>query len=309
MSRIRAGQPDLSVEVGSLQLTNPLCSASGCFGYGLDCDPLLPPEVFGGVVTKTVTPQPRKGNPVPRLRETSSGLLNSIGLENCGLSPFILEKIPALAARGIKPIVSISAGDPQGFADMASALNREPVAALELNLSCPNVASAGANFATDPGAVVEIVAAVKGAFTAGPVWVKLTPNVTDITAIAAAAAAGGADAVCAINTLLGMDIDLTTGRSPFARTTAGLSGPAIMPVALAAVYRISRSVEIPVVGIGGIASAEDVLKFLAAGASAVQVGTIVFRDPTLPARILDELAAWLTERGCDSISELETAWR
>ena len=299
--------PDLSVRVGDVALANPLLAASGCFGYGLDGDPLLPPEAFGAVVTKTVTPAPRRGNPPPRLAETAAGLLNSIGLENVGLAAFLDEKLPALAARGLRPVVSLAAGSPPEFAAMARALDPAAVLALELNLSCPNVAPGGANFATDPAAVAVVTRAVRDAF-AGPVWVKLTPNVTDIAEVAAAAARAGADAVCAINTLLGMDIDLETGRSPFARVTAGLSGPAVLPVALAAVWRIRQAVDVPVVGIGGAASAADVLKFLAAGADAVQLGTALFSDPGLPGRILAGLEAELERRGCASIAQLRALW-
>jgi dihydroorotate dehydrogenase (NAD+) catalytic subunit len=307
----RAPAVSLAASVGSLTLANPLLAASGCFGYGLDYDPLLPPETFGAVVTKTITPAPRQGNPMPRIAETPAGMLNSIGLENVGLAAFLAEKLPALAARGVAPVVSISAGSAREFAAMAARIERapEPVLALELNLSCPNVAEHGANFATDPAAVRAITRAVKDAFARGPVWAKLSPNVTDIGLIAKAAEAGGADAIAAINTLLGMDIDLATGRSPFARVTAGLSGPAIFPVALAAVWRIARSVKIPVVAIGGAASGEMVLKFLAAGASAVQLGTALFADPGLPARVLDELETALRERGCASLDALRAHWQ
>jgi len=300
--------PDLSLRIGGLELANPLLAASGCFGYGLDYDPILPPELFGAIVTKTVTPQPRAGNPVPRLAETPAGMLNSIGLENVGLEGFLADKLPELSARGVRPVVSISAGSADEFADLARALDGSAALALELNLSCPNLTEGGANFATDPQAVAAITRAATGAFASGPVWVKLTPSVTDIGEIAAAAEAAGADAVCAINTLVGMDIDLETGRSPFARVTAGLSGPAIFPVALAAVWRIARRVTIPVVGIGGAASTADVLKFLAAGAAAVQIGTALFSDPGLPPRILRELEDHLERRGCRDLGELRTLW-
>jgi len=307
----RVATVSLAVQVGALRLRNPLLAASGCFGYGLDYDPLLPPETFGAVVTKTITPAPRRGNPMPRIAETPAGMLNSIGLENVGLAAFLAEKLPALAARGVAPVVSISAGSAREFAAMAARLERapEPVLALELNLSCPNLAEHGANFATDPEAVRAITRAVKEAFGRGPVWAKLSPNVTDIGAIAKAAEAGGADAIAAINTLLGMDIDLATGRSPFARVTAGLSGPAIFPVALAAVWRVAQSVRIPVVAIGGVASADMVLKFLAAGASAVQLGTALFTDPGLPARTLAELTETLRARGCANLDALRAHWR
>lgn len=299
----------LAVRVGALEFANPLLAASGCFGYGLDYDPLLPPETFGAVVTKTVTPSPRRGNPTPRLMETPAGMLNSIGLENVGLADFMTEKLPALAERGLRPVVSLSAGSAAEFAEMAAQLEGKAVAALELNLSCPNVAEHGANFATDPKATEAITRAVKARFASGAVWVKLSPNVTDIAQVAAGAEAGGADALVAINTLLGMEIDLSTGRSPFAMNTAGLSGPAIRPVALAAVWRVAQAVSLPVVGVGGIASAEDVLKFLAAGAEAVQLGTALFADPALPGRILDDLRSYLDRRECPDLETLKRRWR
>lgn len=300
----------LAVRVGELALANPLLAASGCFGYGLDCDPLLPPETFGAVVTKTITPLPRAGNPLPRIAETPAGMLNSIGLENVGLAVFLAEKLPALAARGVAPVVSIAGGSAEEFAAMAARLAAapQPIAALELNLSCPNLAPHGANFATDPLAVERVTRAVKDVFPRAPVWAKLSPNVADIGLVARAAEAAGADAISAINTLVGMDIDLTTGKSPFARVTAGLSGPAIFPVALAAVYRAARSVRIPVVAIGGAASTEMVLKFLAAGASAVQLGTALFTDPGLPARVLSELADALRARDCADLNALRAQW-
>lgn len=300
----------LAVRVGELALANPLLAASGCFGYGLDCDPLLPPETFGAVVTKTITPLPRAGNPLPRIAETPAGMLNSIGLENVGLAVFLAEKLPALAARGVAPVVSIAGGSAEEFAAMAARLAAapQPIAALELNLSCPNLAPHGANFATDPLAVERVTRAVKAVFPRAPVWAKLSPNVADIGLVARAAEAAGADAISAINTLVGMDIDLTTGKSPFARVTAGLSGPAIFPVALAAVYRAARSVRIPVVAIGGAVSTEMVLKFLAAGASAVQLGTALFTDPGLPARVLSELADALRARDCADLNALRAQW-
>lgn len=302
--------PDLSVKVGDLKLANPLIAASGCFAYGREYDPLLPPGLFGAVVTKTVTPLPRPGNPPPRLIETPAGMLNSIGLENVGLDAFLADKLPALADCGTAVIVSISAESADSFAAMAAALaDSGGIAALELNLSCPNVAAQGRNFAVDEVAVEEITRAVAEVFPGGPVWVKLSPNVTDITRPARAAARGGADAVTAINTLLGLEIDPETGRSPFTMTTAGLSGPAIRPVALAAVQRIARGTELPVIGVGGIHSTPDVIRFLGAGASAVQIGTALFTDPDLPARMLAELDSWLADRDLASFDDLRAMWR
>ncbi len=300
---------DLSVHAGGLALKNPLLAASGCFGYGLEADPVIPPSLFGGIVTKTITPAPRKGNPVPRLAETPAGMLNSIGLENVGLEAFIAEKLPALEGADTKIVVSVSAGSAAEFAEMAARLGEQPRAdALELNLSCPNVAEHGRNFATDPAAVREIGEAVRPVFSR-PVWIKLSPNVTDISVVARAANDAGADAVTAINTLLGMDIDLATGRSPFAMNTAGLSGPAIFPVALAAVWRIARGEDIPTIAVGGASGTNDVLKFIAAGAEAVQLGTVLFSDPGSAARILDELIEHLDSRGLADLAALRESWK
>ncbi len=299
----------LRCRVGAVELANPLLAASGCFGYGLDYDGLVPPEAFGAVVTKTVTPAPRRGNPTPRLMETPAGMLNSIGLENVGLDAFLADKLPALAARGVRPVVSLSAGSAEEFGEMAARFEGARVTALELNLSCPNVAEHGVNFASDPAATEAVTRAVKARSPGAPIWVKLSPNVTDIASVAAAAEAGGADAICAINTLLGMEIDLKTGRSPFAMNTAGLSGPAILPVALASVWRIANRVSIPVVGIGGASSAEDVLKFIAAGADAVQIGTALFAEPGLIDRIEGDLRSYLEDADCPDLETLKRRWR
>ncbi len=300
---------DLRVSAGGLELKNPMLAASGCFGYGLEADPVIPPSLFGGIVTKTLTPTPRRGNPVPRLAETAAGMLNSIGLENVGLEAFLAEKLPALEDVDSKIIVSVSAGSASEFAHMAKRLaEHSRVDALELNLSCPNVAEHGHNFATDPAAVREIGEAVRPVF-GRPIWIKLSPNVTDISAVARAAKESGAEAVTAINTLLGMDIDLESGKSPFARTTAGLSGPAILPVALAAVWRIAREGGIPTIAVGGASSAMDLLKFLAAGAEAVQLGTVLFADPGAPQRILADLNTHLDAQGHANVNALRAQWK
>jgi dihydroorotate dehydrogenase (NAD+) catalytic subunit len=300
---------DLRVNAAGLKLKNPLLAASGCFGYGREAEPVISADLFGGIVTKTITPVPRRGNPLPRLGETPSGMLNSIGLENVGLDVFLAEKLPVLEGVDTRVVVSISAASAEEFAEMARRLADESrVDALELNLSCPNVAEHGRNFAADPVAVGEITRRVRPHF-AYPIWVKLSPNVTDIVASARAAQEAGADGVTAINTLLGMDIDLDTGASHFARVTAGLSGPAILPVALAAVWRIAHEAKIPTVGVGGASSAEDVLKFLAAGASAVQLGTVLLADPGAPERILKKLTAYLDERGIENLDVLHHHWK
>lgn len=300
---------DLRLRAAGLELKNPLLAASGCFGYGREAGSVIPAELFGAVVTKTITPSPRRGNPPPRLAETASGMLNSIGLENVGLDAFLAEKLPLLEDVDTRVIVSISAASAGEFAEMAARLSKAPRAdALELNLSCPNVAEHGRNFAADPLALRKICEAVRPQFSR-PIWIKLSPNVTDIVAAARAAREARADGVTAINTLLGMDIDLASGASPFARVTAGLSGPAILPVALAAVWRIAREAGIPTIGVGGASSAHDVLKFLAAGADAVQLGTVLFADPGAPKRILAELNEYLDAHDLADLKALRESWK
>ncbi len=277
--------------------------ASGTFGYAREMQGLVDLRRLGAILPKTITPQPRPGNPPPRTAETAAGMLNSIGLDNDGLEAFIERTLPYLAGLGTRIVVSIAAPSHEQFVEMAARLDGLPgVDALELNISCPNV-SGGVDFGTDPAMCERLVAGVCQACSL-PLLAKLTPNVTDISRIARAAEAGGADALSLINTLLGMAVDWRRRRPRLGNLMGGLSGPAIKPVALAAVYRVARAVKIPVVGIGGIADVDDVMEFLVAGASAVQIGTASFYNPTVSAQVLDALPGALAQLGARSVAEV-----
>ncbi len=284
-----AAQRDLELVIGPVCFPNPVFLASGICGYGEEYAPVIPVERLGALVTKTVTPRPRPGNPNPRLHETECGLLNSIGLENVGFDRFLEPKLPVGVARGLRLVVSLSAGTLGEFREMARAIApREGYLGVELNLSCPNV-DRGLEFSQDPGLVEEATRVVKEELPAKAVIAKLTPNITSIGEIARAAEAGGADAVSGVNTFTGMDIDVESGEPVFARGTAGYSGPAIFPLALAKVHEMAESVSIPVIGIGGISSVEDVKKMMLAGASGVELGTMIYARPDFAIEVLDAL--------------------
>lgn len=291
----------LQTTLGSLPLHNPVLSASGTFGSGWEGRQFSDLGRVGGLVSKTVTVLPRPGNPPPRIQETPSGMLNSIGLENKGVDYFLAETLPKmrqLAAHGAGPrvIVNIGGESIDEFVVLAERFSAAGVDALEVNLSCPNVQEGRLLFSTEPRLTEQAVRAVKRVATV-PVFAKLSPNVTDITVIAKAAEMGGADGITAINTLIGMAIDWRRRRPILGRGIGGLSGPAIKPIALRMVYEVARSVGIPVIAAGGVQSADDVLEFVCAGASAVQVGTAMFTDPTLMVRIVDDLHERLTAAG------------
>ncbi len=275
--------------LGAVCFDNPVFLASGPAGYGIEYSGLIDLAGLGGIVTKTITLQPNPGNPGVRIRETPAGLLNSIGLENVGSSVFFSEKLPDLLNAGVKPVVSLAAEDWDGYTKLLEVTAAQTeVDVVEINLSCPNVDMGGMVVGTDPSQVSRYVGRAKEILDAA-VLAKLTPNVTDISVLARAAEKAGADGITAINTLVGMDIDTGSGAPVFHRVKAGLSGPALLPVALEAVWRVSRTVDVPVVGVGGISSVEDARKFFMAGASAVQVGTAIFYDPGLPMRIVDHI--------------------
>ncbi|WP_164101624.1 dihydroorotate dehydrogenase [Candidatus Laterigemmans baculatus] len=295
--------PDLSVHLGRLTLANPILVASGTFGYAREMERIVDCSRLGGILPKTITAEPRTGNAPWRTVETAAGLLNSIGLDNDGVDAFLENHLPYLAGIGTAIVVSIAGKTRDEFVRMAAQVAGEPgVAALELNLSCPNV-SGGVDYATSPEACREVVAGVR-AVSDVPVLAKLTPNVTRIVDIAAAAAEGGADAVCLVNTLLGMAIDWRARRPLLGNVMGGLSGPAIKPVALRCVHQVRQAVDVPIVGIGGIQSIDDVMEFLVAGASAVQIGTANYYDPTISTRMIDALPAALAELGAESVSEI-----
>jgi dihydroorotate dehydrogenase (NAD+) catalytic subunit len=295
---------DLSVKIGRLALRNPVLVASGTFGYAKEMAPFVDFALLGGVVPKTVTQSPRAGNPPPRTVETASGMLNAIGLDNDGLEHFLTHHLPYLRTLPTAIIGNIAGKTEDEFVAMAARVHqsKDGLAALELNLSCPNV-SGGLDFATDPEVTKRIVRRCRDACPHLPLIAKLTPNVTDITLIARAAADGGADAVSAVNTFVGMAVDWRRRRPVLGNVTGGLSGPAIKPLALRCVWRIAQLKAVPVIGVGGIATIDDVMEFLVVGASAVQVGTANFYDPTASMRIVDALPGALAALGASSVGE------
>lgn len=285
---------DLSVALGRLRLANPILVASGTFGYAKEMAGLVDFAKLGGIVPKTVTAAPRAGNTPPRTVETASGMLNAIGLDNDGLEHFLAHHLPYLRTLPTAIIGNIAGKTEDEFVQMAGRVHDagQGLSALELNLSCPNV-SGGLDFATDPDVTRRIVRRCRDACPDLPLIAKLTPNVTDVTVMAKAAADGGADAVSAVNTFVGMAIDWRKRKPILGNVSGGLSGPAIKPLALRAVWRIAKAVPIPIVGVGGIATIDDAMEFIVAGASAVQIGTANFYDPTASVRIVDALPAAL----------------
>jgi len=297
--------PDLKIDLNGLALKNPVIAASGAFGYGLEFVPYLDLNRLGGFCTKGLSLKPKMGNPVPRMVETPSGMLNAIGLENIGLEKFVEEKIPQLKEYETRVIVNFFGDTVEEYVEMAKALSEvERVDAVEMNISCPNVSEGGAMFSSSPGIVQRVVAAVRSA-TQKFLIVKLSPNVTDITETALAAESAGADALSVSNTHIGMAMDLETRKPFLANVKGGLSGPAIKPISLYQVYQTSRAVKVPVIGIGGISNHEDALEFLMAGASAIQVGTANFIDPAATLKIIDGLRAWCERNGVKSLTELK----
>jgi dihydroorotate dehydrogenase (NAD+) catalytic subunit len=287
---------DLRVNLGRLHLRNPILVASGTFGYAREMEGLVQLDRLGGILPKTITLQPRIGNAPWRTVETSAGLLNSIGLDNDGVDSFLSTHLNYLRTVDSAIIVSIAGRSSQEFVELAQRIDEAGGAsALELNISCPNV-SGGVDFGTDPALCRPVVESVRQACSL-PILAKLTPNVTRIADIARAAADGGADAVCCINTLLGMAIDWRNRKALLGNVLGGLSGPAIKPVALRCVYQVARAVDIPIVGIGGIATIDDVMEFLAAGASCVQIGTANYYDPTISQRLVDSLPQAISQLG------------
>lgn len=294
---------DLQTQLNRLTLANPILVASGTFGYAREMAAYIPYPKLGGIIPKTVTPLPRPGNPPPRTVETTAGLLNSIGLDNDGLDVFIEKHLKPLSQLGTALIVNIAGKNTGEFVAMAQRLDQyEGIAALELNVSCPNV-SGGVDYGTNPQMTAEVVRGVRE-HTRLPVIAKLTPNVTSVVDIARAAHEAGADALSLVNTVLGMAVDWRRRRPILGNGLGGLSGPAIKPIALRIVWQVSKAVPCPIIGIGGIQTLDDVMDFLVCGASAVQIGTANFYDPTLAARLVDELQTTLTELGVSSVKDV-----
>ncbi len=299
---------DMSTDLAGLVLPSPVLTASGCAANGRELAPFVDLARIGAVVTKTVMLRPRSGRPTPRMAETPSGMLNSIGLQGPGFDALVETDLPDLAARGARVILSVAGGTVEEFAEVARRLNRIPAemrpVAIEANISCPNVANRGQVFACDPRMSAEVVREVRRLMPRDmPLFVKLTPDVTNIVTIADACVRVGADGLTMINTLLGMAIDTTTMAPALAGVTGGLSGPAIRPVAVRCIWQVHQAMpRIPIIGVGGVMTGLDALEMLLAGASAVQVGTAVFHDPSALARVSDELAEALSERGLSGVS-------
>jgi dihydroorotate dehydrogenase (NAD+) catalytic subunit len=297
-------QPDLKVSIGSLRLRNPVMTASGTFGYGEEYSSLVNLHRLGAIIVKGISLLPRQGNPPPRIAETACGMLNAIGLENVGLENFLAKKLPFLRGINTPLIVNILGDTVDDYRELAARLNEEEkVAALEVNISCPNVKQGGVAFGTDPGMAHAVTKGVRQHFSR-PVIVKLSPNVTDITGIARAAEEAGADAVSLINTVLGMAIDIKSCQPKLANIFGGLSGPAIKPIGLRMVWQVAECVSIPIIGIGGITTTEDAIEYILAGACAVQVGTTNFINPRATEEIIQGIGAFLVENKMASIQDL-----
>lgn len=304
MENNTAAAPSLGVEIGSLKMANPVMTASGTFGYGEEFADLLDISSLGAYIVKGTTLHPRQGNDYPRMAETPSGMLNAVGLQNKGVDYFASEIYPRIRRQGSNLIVNISGNTPEEYAEAARRLAvLDDVAALEVNISCPNVKQGGLAFGTTTEGAGSVTRAVRAAWPRTLI-VKLSPNVTDITEIARAAEAEGADAVSLINTLMGMAIDVERRRPCLSTVTGGLSGPAVRPVAVRMVWQTAKAVKIPVIGLGGIASGRDAMEFILAGATAVQVGTANFLNPAVCAEVIDYIADYCRRHNVSSVTSL-----
>ena len=300
---------DLSVQIGSLRLKNPIIAASGCFGYGLEYAGSLDVSALGGVASKGLFLKAREGHPPPRIVETPSGMLNAIGLQGIGVHRYVAEKLPELRKLGVTNIVNICGTTLDEYCEVARVLSdHEGVAALELNISCPNIKEGGIQFGCSLTGTYDVVSAVRKV-TSLPIIPKLTPNVTDVASFARASEEGGADAVSLVNTFLAMAIDIETRRPKLSNMMGGLSGPAIRPIAVRMVYECHQAVKLPIIGMGGIRSAEDVLEFLIAGATAVQVGTANFVDPFIWTKLTDGLASYMDRHDIARVSDITGSLR
>ena len=295
---------DLRVNIGALALKNPVMTASGTFGYGLEFQDFIPLDGLGGIIVKGTTLKPREGNDYPRMAETASGMLNCVGLQNKGVDYFYEHIYPQIKDIDTNMIVNVSGSSPEDYAECAARINElENIPAIELNISCPNVKDGGMAFGVTCQGASSVVKAVRQAYKKTLI-VKLSPNVTDIAAIARAVEAEGADSVSLINTLMGMAIDIERRKKVLSIGTGGLSGPAVKPVALRMVYQVAKAVKIPVVGLGGITTARDAIEFLMAGATAIEIGTANFLDPAVTIKVRDGINDWLDEHGCKDVHEI-----
>ena len=294
---------DMQVNIAGVRFSNPLIAASGTFGFGREYAALYPLSRLGGISCKGTTLRERLGNPPPRIAETPSGMLNSVGLQNPGVEHFIKEDLPWMRKQGTAVIANIAGSTIEDYCEAVERLNDQPVDAVELNISCPNVKEGGVAFGVCAESAAGMTKAVR-ACCRHPLWIKLSPNVSDIAAIAQAVEAEGADAVSLINTLTGMRIDIRSRRPVLHNNTGGMSGPAVLPVAVRMVWEAARRVKIPVIGMGGISTWQDAVEMLLAGASAFQVGTAILSDPYAPIRILEGLERYLDEQGIPQVSDL-----
>lgn len=295
---------NLSVNIGNLNLKNPVMTASGTFGYGIEFQDFVDLEQIGGIIVKGTTLQHREGNPYPRMAETAQGMLNCVGLQNKGVDYFCKNIYPQIKDIDTQMIVNVSGNSPENYAECAARVNElENIRAIELNISCPNVKSGGMAFGVTCEGAASVVREVRRKYDKTLI-VKLSPNVTDITEIARAVEAEGSDSVSLINTLMGTSIDIEKRCFNLSIGTGGLSGPCVKPVALRMVYQVAKAVKIPVVGLGGIASATDAIEFLMAGATAIEIGTANFLDPAITVKVKDGINEWLDSHGCSSVQEI-----
>ena len=297
--------PDLSVKfTKGFEIDNPVITASGTCGYGLELEQFMDISKLGGVSVKGISRNPHKGNPPQRIAETPAGMLNAIGLQNVGAEVFAKEKLPALRDKGVKVVVNVWGNAPDDFVTVVDRLTgEEGIAAFELNISCPNISAEFREFGTNPDLTGDLVERVRAA-TDRHLMVKLSPNASDIAQIGLIAQEAGADSLSAINTILGLDIDMDTKKPVLFKKTGGLSGPAILPIGLRCVWQLYKKVSIPIIGIGGISSLEDMLKYFYVGARAVQVGTMIFVDPHLLIKLINDLDDYMKENGINSIDEI-----
>lgn len=296
--------PRLEIEICGIRFHNPILTASGCCGYGLEFEPLFDLSRIGGICTKGLSARPLQGNPPPRIQETAAGMLNAIGLQNIGARAFVEQKLPRLREYDVRVITNVFGYTVEDYVEAIEILNDgDGIDAYELNISCPNVKEGGLIIGNDPCAAAEVTEAVKRV-AKRPVMVKLSPNISDVAGMARALESAGADALSLINTLVGMSIDVNTRRPRIANFTGGLSGPAVKPVAVRMVWQAAAAVKIPIVGIGGIATAEDAVEFLIAGATAVQIGTASFYEPLATVKAVEGLSAYLTSHGVEHVRDL-----
>jgi len=294
----------LNVKIGGLSLKNPVMTASGTFGYGLEFADFMPLDGIGGIIVKGTTLKPREGNDYPRMAETASGMLNCVGLQNKGVDYFCEHIYPQIEAIDTNMIVNVSGSSPEDYAECAARIDTlEHIPAIELNISCPNVKDGGMAFGVTCAGASSVVKAVRERYHKTLI-VKLSPNVTDIADIARAVEAEGADSVSLINTLMGMAIDIEKRKTLLSINTGGLSGPAVKPVALRMVWQVAKAVKIPVIGLGGICSAQDAIEFLMAGATAIEIGTANFLDPAISIKVRDGINDWLDSHGCQSVEDI-----